>query len=348
MRTLSLKTMADWCRGLGSPLRAGLSLKEALKLASRNGTGEIRALNEKLSERIDAGDELAEALETLPVKVPPLFYAMALVGTKTGRFPEVLRELESYFRFQLQLKREFLQQIFWPIMQLILAIFIVAGMLLLIGALSTPAPGHKPFDPLGFGVGVPGATKWLVLCFGSLAFLAVMYRLARTVLGWGDRVDYFLLRVPVLGPCLLSLTMSRLCLAMRMTMDSSLSISKTIPLSLDATDNQALIKLSPTIVHAVRKEGMDLADAFAAHPVFPEEFLHVLRTAETAGSIPEEMGRLSEHYNEQSRLQMALLNQAAGWAVWGMVAALLVFLIFRMALAYIGMLNEAVKNPMGV
>ena len=95
----------------------------------------------------------------------------------------------------------------------------------------------------------------------------------------------------------------------------SLTISKTIPLSLDATDNQALIKLAPAIVQAVRKEGMDLADAFAAHSVFPEEFLHVLRTAETAGSIPEEMGRLSEHYNEQSRLQMAMLNQAAGW-VW--------------------------------
>jgi type IV pilus assembly protein PilC len=347
MKRIPLKVMMNWCRALGMPLRAGLTAKEAFKLAAKKADPTVRDLCERVSARLEDGDDLPTAFKALPYRVPPLFHAMAAVGSKTGRFPEILRELESYYQFQLQLKREFIQRITWPVIQFVAAICVVALMLLLMGTLAAGPSGKPAFDPLGFGVyGTTGALIWLGGWAFFAAFLFFGYKLSREVWGMGGKVDSFLLRVPALGPCLHTLSMARLCMAMGMTMDSPLSIKKTVPLSLDATDNGAFIATAKPIVESVNDRGRDLAEAFGEHRLYPDEFLHVLGTAEQSGSIPEEMARLGNAYNEQSKHKLAMLNQALGWVVWGGVATLIVFLIFRMALSYIGLLNNAIEKPM--
>src|SRR5262245_61937313 len=124
MRSLSLKTLADWSRAIGSPMRAGLTAKDAFKLASERGDPLIRELSAKTLERLNDGDSVPTSLKKIPFRLPALFLAMAEVGGKTGKFPEILRELEKYYRFQLSLRRKFLAQITWPVIQLLAAIFV--------------------------------------------------------------------------------------------------------------------------------------------------------------------------------------------------------------------------------
>jgi type IV pilus assembly protein PilC len=347
MKRIPLKVMMNWCRALGMPLRAGLTAKEAFRLAAKKADPTVQDLCQRVSARLDDGDDLPTAFKSLPYRIPPLFHAMAAVGNKTGRFPEILRDLEEYYRFQLQLKREFLQRIAWPVIQLIAAICVVALMIFLMGTLAAGPSGKPAFDPLGFGLyGASGAMIWLAGWAFFAAGLFFTYKLSREAWGMGGKVDSLLLRVPALGPCLHTLAMARLCMAMGMTMDSPLSVRKTVPLSLDATDNGAFIATAKPIVESVHDRGRDLAEAFAEHRLYPDEFLHVLGTAEQSGSVPEEMTRLGNAYNEQAKHKLAILNQALGWVVWGTVAAMIIFLIFRMALKYIGMLNQAAQDPM--
>jgi len=346
MAKASFRTLADWCRSLATPLKAGVSVLDAVRMSAQRGSGDVRAINQHLLGRLEQGDDLAEAIEKSPVEMPRLVGAVAQIGVKTGRFPEMIRKLESYFRFRLQLKRQFLQQIFWPALQLVAAIFVIALMIYVIGILGqTDAQGKPMYDPLGLGlVGAKGAFVWLFL-WGSAAAAAVIgWKLLKKFPELWRKLDVFLLRLPVAGPAFEALAMARLCLAMNVTMDSSLSIKKSLPLSLEATDTAAFGQLGKPIVQRIAKEGWTMHEAFAEHRVFPVEFLNVLQSGEESGSVPEEMGRLAEHYNEQAQFRMALLNQALGWCVWGMVAVLIVFLIFRMALKYVGMLNEAAKG----
>jgi type IV pilus assembly protein PilC len=329
-------------------MRAGLSAKEAFKMSAERGSPIIRELSAKTLEQLENGESVASALKKIPFKVPALFLAMAQVGGKTGNFPEILRELESYYRFQLTLRRQFIQRITLPVIQLFAAIFVIALMILLLGMLATGPSGKPAFDPLGFGLfGPTGALIWLALSFGTLAGLGALYWAARKLWGMSETIDRILMRVPALGPCLEALAMARLTLAMRMTMDSSLPLRKTIPLCLDATDNGVYQSQAHRIVEDIHDKGQAIHRAFENTGVFPTEFLHVLATAEEAGSVPEEMGRMSEHYNEVAQHRLVLLNQALGWMVWSLVAALITFLIFRMALSYIGMLNNAIEKPLG-
>lgn len=336
---IPLKLLADWCRSVSSSLKAGLSIVETLKASQRRGRPLIRQLSGNILERIELGDDFTAALRSVGDKFPPLLLALVDVAEHTGKLPEVLHQVEGYFRFQLRLRRAFLAQIFWPVFQLVAAILVIALFILIMGILAERSR-EAAIDFLGLGLmGPGGAVIWLVCSFGSLGSILVVYWLLRHVFRQTRRVDAAMLRIPILGNCLRMLALSRLCLAMRMTLDSGMSILQAMRLSLLATDNGAFAALAPEMTTGLRR-GESLHDVMQQHRVFPDEFLEMLYSAEQSGTVPEAMGRLSTHYNEQAEHQLAILNTALGWFVWGLVAAMIVFFIFRIFLTYLGILSE--------
>ena len=62
---------------------------------------------------------------------------------------------------------------------------------------------------------------------------------------------------------------------------------------------------------------------------------------ERAGRLPESMAILSQQYQEQARRSMVTLTVLAGFAVWALVAVIIIAMIFRLAFFYIGILNDA-------
>jgi type II secretory pathway component PulF len=338
-RRLPLKLLAQWCWSLGSSLRAGMSLLDALKVLKRRGRPRLSGICDHVRRRIEDGDDFVTALHSLDGVFPPLFLALADVACHTGRLPEALRSLEDYYRFQLRLRRQFLSQIFWPAFQLAAAILVVALLIYLLGIVADTR-GGPAIDFLGFGLlGANGALAWLAGWAAFFVGLAAAYWVLRTGLGRMREVDSTLLRIPALGPCLHLLALSRLSLAMRMTLDSGMSVLKAIRLSLDATDNGAFIAVRQRIVDAL-EEGDSLHDAFSPHGIFPAEFLEVLYTGEQSGSVPEAMGRLSNEYSERAEHQLTILNTVLGWMVWCCVAAIIIFLVFRIFSTYVGILNQ--------
>ena len=62
------------------------------------------------------------------------------------------------------------------------------------------------------------------------------------------------------------------------------------------------------------------------------------------GRLPQVMNQQAEHYQEEASRRMTILTFAATWLVWLGVAGLIIFMIFRIALTYIGMLDP--DHPM--
>ncbi len=56
---------------------------------------------------------MSQALTRESAYFPPLLVQLAKVGVETGHLPEVLRELERYYRFQVTLRQRLIQQITW-------------------------------------------------------------------------------------------------------------------------------------------------------------------------------------------------------------------------------------------
>jgi type II secretory pathway component PulF len=146
------------------------------------------------------------------------------------------------------------------------------------------------------------------------------------------------LRIPVLGTCLEALALMRLSLALQLTMDTSLPVAEALDRSLKATGNAAYLACSEAAQYAVR-HGHSLSDALAAGKILPTDFLNILGNAEETGQIPEVMRHQAEFYEEEAGRRLTLLTRAAGFAIWLSVACLIIWVIFRMALSYIGLLD---------
>ncbi len=52
------------------------------------------------------------------------------------------------------------------------------------------------------------------------------------------------------------------------------------------------------------------------------------------------MAHLSHQYQEQAQFALKTINTVAAFAVWMVIAALIIMVIFRLAFFYMGMINQ--------
>ncbi len=330
---LPLSGMIDLCRALRHYLGAGLTLRDVFRQQATKGTAAVRPVAGRISAGLENGDDLEELLKQETAAFPPLFVALATVGEQTGMMPEVFRELEKYFQLQLRLRRQFLSQIAWPAFQLFAAIFIVAGLIWILGLLG------GAYDPIGLGTGGGRALLFLFCAFGLLGGVLALYAVARRTLRQGA-LDAWLLRLPVVGPCLQALAVTRFCLALRLTLETAMPIARALRLSFRATGNAAFEAAAETAQKSV-KAGEELTVALAKTRLFPEQFEHVIAVGEESGRLTDVLEQQSEQYAEESERRLKVLATTAGWGVWLVVAGLIIFCIFLIARSYVGMFDEA-------
>ena len=87
--------------------------------------------------------------------------------------------------------------------------------------------------------------------------------------------------------------------------------------------------------------GNSIYEAFSAAGCFPSDFLESVHVGEQSGNLVESMAHLSGVYQDEARSALDVLGTVAGFSVWFGVAAIIVFLIFRLAAFYFGILNNA-------
>lgn len=334
---LPLATLSVFCRTLRHSLSAGLSIVRVFQQQADRGPSAVKPVARRIADQLESGESLEEALKAEKRSFPMMFVSLVAVGEKTGNLPEVLEALEDYFELQLKLWRDFKKQIAWPAIQFFIVPFVIAGMIFLLSILSS---GNKPWDPLGFGLtGTVGAIKFLIYYFGTFACFIALYFIFTRAMKQAAVVHEILLRLWAVGPCLRAIALTRFCIALRLTMNSGMSIANAVKLSMRATGNEAFVARAEIVREAV-KSGDDLTEALAQAKVFPIDLLDIVANAEEGGRVPEVMEHQAKHYADESRRRMSVLTQVASWSIYGLVAAMIIFLIFSIFSSYLSLLGS--------
>jgi type IV pilus assembly protein PilC len=333
-KQLPLQSLIDLCRALRHNVGAGLTLVQVFRQQSRRGSAPVRPVAERITTALEQGQSLEETLTGEKASFPPLFIDIAVVGEQTGTLPEMFGELEEYYRLQQQLLRKFRSQIFLPVLQFFLGIFIIAGMIFITGFLAE-SRGNKAPDPLGWGLqGGSGALKFLGFTFGLMGLGVAIYFILRRALPHKAFFENFVLRVPVIGPCLEAFALARFTLALGLTMETGMSVTQALRLSLRATGNAAFVTRTPLIVNSL-KAGDDLSVSLTKGQIFPFDFRNIVAVAEEGGRVPEMMRHQARHYQEEAERRMTALTRAASFSVWIIYAVFMVILIMRLASYYL-------------
>jgi type IV pilus assembly protein PilC len=336
---LSLASVIELCRVCRHYLGSGLTLRDVFRQQATRGPGRVRAAASRISAELEEGGSLEYAMKRQGNVFPPLMTSLVSVGEQTGMLPEVFTELEKYYVRQQQLRRQFIAQTAWPVFQFVAAILVITGFILLLGLIpQETGPFALHWDPLGLS-GPGGAAIFLASVFGVLLFLAVAYFAATRLLRGRAFVDGFLLGVPLVGRCLRALAMTRFCLALRLTLETGMPITRAMKLSFRATDNAAFIARLDRATASV-KQGNELTASLAATGMFPEEFRHILSVAEESGRLTEVLRQEADHYYDEASRRMSAVTVALTILVWLMVAGFIITAVFRIFLAYLDLINQ--------
>jgi type IV pilus assembly protein PilC len=340
------KTLAVLCKSLATMLHSGVALLKALEIASKKtGSAGCRKRLVAVREEVQQGTDIARALREQRGYFPELMVDMVSVGEETGSLPEVLDGLADHYENIIRMRRMLIGMITWPAIQLVAAILVVALAIFILGVLSpSPAPGSKPIDVLGLGlVGTAGAIKWLAMSFGSIFGVLGGYWLIANVFRSKRFLDGLLMRIPVLGNCMRSFAIARFSWSFALTQQTGMPISRSLELSFRATSNGAFVGASPLVCGLVMN-GEELGTALDQSRLFPDEFLSMVNVAETSGTVPEALARLSPQFEDQARRSLAALAMALAFVIWAIVAMFIIYIIFSIVMRYIGILNSAANG----
>jgi type IV pilus assembly protein PilC len=338
---LPLQSLIELSRALRHNLGAGLSLARVFRQQAERGARPARPVCGRIAAALEAGHSLEDVLAGERATFPSLFIDLAAMGEQTGSLAEMFGELEEYYRLQQKLIREFRSKMFPVLIQFFAALFILAGVIFVLGAVAE-SKNEPPPDPLGLGFrGKTGALLFLVCCLGTIALLVVAYKLLTRKLKGKGLVDEILLRVPIIGPCCQAFALGRFTLALSLTLETEMSVMDALRLSLRATGNGAFIARTAMVVDAL-KEGDDLTLSLAKTRLFPEEFQNIVAVAEESGRVPEVMRKQAGYYQEEAGRRLTALTKAAGLAMYGLYIIFMVTAIFRLAANYFGALGRAI------
>ncbi|WP_397569563.1 type II secretion system F family protein [Schlesneria sp. T3-172] len=339
--TLPLSNLATYCRSLSTMLKSGVPILKSFRVAGENSHYlRLRSITTRIVDELRKGSDVSTAIAEQGNAFPELMIDMVRVADQTGSLPEVLLALADHYDNLIRLRRTFLGAIALPILQLLAAIFIVALLIWILGMIAS-SNGSEPFDVLGLGLtGTVGALTWLGGCFGVAAGGFFLYMFLSQGLKGRTFVHSALLGIPIVGDCFRSFALARFSWAFALTQQAGMPIIPSLEASLKATGNQAFASAIP-MVAAMVSAGEDLSFALSQTKLFPRQYLELVRVGEATGTVPEKLQELSPQLEEQAHRSLFAMTTVLAWFIWGMVAMIIIFFIFRIAMMYIGLLNNA-------
>ena len=299
---INTKSLADLCHRLSMAFEAGIDAR-TIWTPRPSGQGQFRQHLSTISDAVNHGETMADALRETGDFFPALFREMVGLGEQTGKVDAVLAQLADHYQNQLTLRRNFWSAITWPLVQLGIAVAVV-GLLIWV-------QGMIGVDILGFGlVGDRGLTIYAMFLAAVGAGLFLLLRAVNRGLVWTAPIQRFVLRLPGIGKPLQTVAVARLAWAMHVTLGAGMEVRLALRLSLRSTHNARYIDQIPLIVSEIAA-GSSIYEAFHHAGGYPVEFLDTLAVGEQSGKIAESMAVLARQYQERARAALATLTMAA-------------------------------------
>ena len=320
-----LPALVAWCRVFKHSLGAGLDPIKVFRQQAKSGPRALRGLANDIADKLSKGDSLEDALEPHRNCFPPLFVELVAVGEQSGRLEDTFSELAEYYETSLRVQRDFRSQMMYPTIQYLAAVFVISLLIFIMGMLSSK-------DAVGLGLtGTTGALTFLLIGLGLFVAVLLFFKLSANSVQWRARMEGILLYVPAWGPALLNFALHRFCIALRMTTEAAMRAEKVLHYSFRATTNSAFLRGEDRAIAAAKK-GSEIHEALAASGApFPEEFRSMVVVAEESGEMSELMEKLANNYREEGARRLKEAAQYTGWAVYGMVALMMIFFIYSIA-----------------
>ena len=286
---------------LANMIDAGLTLINSLNIICRQiENKKLREVVEEVKRAVEGGSTFSDALANHPKVFSKLFVDMVRAGETSGKLNVVLNRLALYVEQQEDLRQQVKNALFYP------AILVIAGIAVVVLIVSFVMPKFvEVFTRAGVPLPLPtqvfyalglGLTNYwyLIIFIAWLAFMGIrMY--ARTKRG-GYQFDRLKLNLPVIGPLVRKLIISRFSRTLATLVDSGVPILHSLDIVREVVGNRIISDVVKDVRDSV-EEGERIAKELKKSGEFPQDMVQMISVGEETGKLGHMLNKISGFYD---------------------------------------------------
>ncbi len=294
---------------------AGISLVQALTaLYDQCDPKRQKSLRQVISDvttRVQGGETFHESIAKHPRVFDRLFVSMVKAGEHGGLLAEILDRLAGFLEASARLRKKVKSAMTYPVIVICIAMAITTFLIVKV----VPIFGEIFAD---FGAKLPAPTQFLIdvsdfmrgewyfliggvvgVFFGIRAFL----RSKRGKQLW----DRWKLKLPVFGPLLHKICMSRFARTFAQLIRSGVPILEVLDIVAGASGNHVVETSIKGVGEDVEK-GDNLSVALSKKPIFPPMMLRMVAAGEATGKIDTMLEKMADFWDEEIEAMLDALT----------------------------------------
>ena len=311
--TISRSDLADLVRELATALEAGLPLMQALRTVRRQASNKnLRVILDFIIARVEAGVPFHTAAKEYGAPFDDMTTGMLRAADASGRTSEILHQLGDLLERSVELRREVVGAVVYPLM---IAVLISVSVVVLI-AFVLPRV-MKPILQANLELPMPTQSLMGVSDFVSawwLVILAAMLLVSVACRNWIAkplnrlRFDTFLLGLPVVGRLVRDIAVARFTRTLGTLVSAGIPILSALRIVRDTLGNQALMQAIDQVSDKV-STGTSLADPLERSGHFPPLLVQIVNIGERSGRLEQMLLHAAGSFDRQVNNSLKLFTR---------------------------------------
>jgi len=302
-------------RQLAAMIEAGISLVQGLTAlydqSDPRRQRNLRSVVSDVTTRVQGGETFHEAIAKHPRVFNRLFVSMVKAGETGGLLAEILERLAGFLEASARLRKKVKSAMTYPVIVICIALlittFLIVRVVPIFGEIfkdfgaKLPAPTQFLIDVSDF---VRGEWYFLVVGIASMIFgIRTFLRSTRGKQLW----DRWKLKLPVFGPLVHKIAMSRFARTFAQLIRSGVPILEVIDIVGGSSGNDVIERGIKSVGADVEK-GDNLSVAMSKKPIFPPMLLRMVAAGEAIGKIDNMLEKMADFWDEEIEAMLDALT----------------------------------------
>ena len=312
------KVLTTFTRQLATLVDAGLPLLRGLRvLGKQERNAALKGIIEELAISIEGGSTFSEGLAQHPKTFNKLYINMVKAGEMGGVLEVVLNRLSEFMEKAEKIKGKVIAAMFYPAAVMTVA----AGILVLLMVVVVPK-FQQIFTDMLEGKPLPAFTQFVIgisdtmrentIIFPEWAggwpvpgpavavivAMVIFFKIFGKLKFGRFVIDKAKLKMPVLGPVISKVAISRFSRTLGTLVSSGVHILQALTIVRETSGNM-VVSRAVTAVHESVKEGETITVPLETSKVFPPMVISMIDVGEQTGALPEMLMRIADNYDEE-------------------------------------------------
>lgn len=309
---VTLRDISVLTRQMATLTRAGIPLVETLNaLSEQVEKDELKRTISDIRQKVNEGSSLAKALSDHPKHFSDLYVNMVKAGESSGNLDVVLERLTEFLEAQIELRGKVIGAMVYPIIMMFVGVIIMSVLFVFvipkITQIFQDQNAALPWiTQLLIGTSEVFASGWFVILPAIAGLCYAFYKWKESPEG-KDKWDRFVLRVPVFGPLVRMIAVSRFARTLGTLLASGVPLLTALDIVKNILGNNRLIEVVEDARVNIR-EGESIAQPLKRSGEFPPLVTHMIAIGEKSGQLEDMLDNVAEAYNQQVDMRIQALT----------------------------------------